>query len=105
MNLFFYFKIVEIIVGSKYNWYIFCLYGVDWGYLGLVWFFFYCFVCEDVGILVDIWYDLLWLVMVENVIVIFDDFFLIVVIYMDEIFNFVIIMFKFYINVFDKFFG
>lgn len=84
--------------------YFVCMVWIEdiWGWFG---FFFIVMFVKDVGILVDIWYDLLWLVMVENVFVIFDDFFLIVVIYMDEIFNFVIIMFKFYINVFDKFFG
>lgn len=70
---FFHFIIAETIAGSKYNWYIFCLHGADWGYLGLAWPFLYCPVREDVGILVDIWYDLSWPAMVENVLVTFDD--------------------------------
>lgn len=51
--------------------YFVCMVGIEdiWGWFG------FFFIVKDVGILVDIWYDLLWLVMVENVFVIFDDFF------------------------------
>lgn len=38
-----------------------------WGWLGPL------FIAKDVGILVDIWYDLSWPAMVENVLVTFDD--------------------------------
>lgn len=44
-------------------------------------------VREDVGLLVDIWYDLSWPAMVENVLVTFDDFPLTAVIHMNAEYN------------------